>query len=213
MSSTDTPARDGHQSPAAIRDETFERRFRGLDADRVYAYLDLLAHQVQAGERELDEARAENRRLRTEVQRGQEDLRRVQAELDEYEQVGERVNEQMVQLFSEAQLVAEEMVEEVNRDARERIGQARAHERKIVEGALDAAGEQVRSYARSAQAQMQSVMDSFAGEVDRLGRADGPDEPDEPDATRRTPDPLLDDWVDWQRHHGRHDGQGAPGKA
>ena len=33
---------------------------------------------------------------------------------------------------------------------------------------MDTAGEQVRSYARSAQAHMKSVMESFASEVDRL---------------------------------------------
>ncbi len=93
----------------------------------------------------------------------------MQAELDEFEQVGDRVNDQVVQLFSQAQLVAEEMVQDVSRDARERIGHARAHEREIVEEAMNTAGQQVRSYARTAQAQMKSIMESFATEVDRLG--------------------------------------------
>jgi DivIVA domain-containing protein len=146
-----------HQTPESIRDATFQRRLRGLDADQVYEYLDLLADQVQATERELRESRAENERL--------------QAELDEYEQASDRVNEQLVQLFSQAQLVAEEMVQDVSRDARERIGQARTHERRIVEEAMDTAGQQVRSYALAAQAQVQSIMDSFATEVDRLGSA------------------------------------------
>jgi chromosome segregation ATPase len=124
---------------------------------------------VQATERELSERRADNERLQAELQRVQAELQRVQTELDEYEQVGDRVNEQIVQLFSQAQLVAEEMVQDVSRDARERIGQARAHERTIVEGAMDTAGQEVRSYARTAQSQMQSIVDSFATEVDRLG--------------------------------------------
>ena len=151
-----------YRTPESIRDETFQRRMRGLDADEVYGYLDLLAGQVQAAQTELSRTRAENERLHTE-------LRRVQAALDEYEQVGERVNAQVVELFSQAQLVAEEMVEDVSRDARERIGQARAHERRVVEEAMNTAGEQVRSYARGAQAQMRSIMESFATEVDRLG--------------------------------------------
>ena len=37
---------------------------RGLDAAKVYGYLDLLADQVQATERELNESRAKNERLR-----------------------------------------------------------------------------------------------------------------------------------------------------
>ncbi len=179
-----------HQTPEAIRDETFQRRMvGGLDQDQVYAYLDVLADQVHAAEKELSESRAENERLRGELQR-------VQGELDEYEQVGDRVNAQVVDLFSQAQLVAEEMVQDVSRDARERIGQARAHERKIVEEALDAAGQQVSSYAQSAQAQMQSIMDSFATEVDRLGIAPSLGEPGSEAASLRPSDPLLDDWTD-----------------
>ncbi|MGZ8744429.1 MAG: DivIVA domain-containing protein [Nocardioides sp.] len=167
MTNNDHRISPDFQTPGNIRDETFQRRLIGLDADSVYEYLDLLADQVQATARELDETREEKERLETE-------LRRVQAELDEYEQVGERVNDQMVQLFSQAQLVAESMVEEVSQDARERISQAREHERKIVAEAMDTAGEQVRSYALTAQAQMQSVMESFATEVDRLGTPPAP---------------------------------------
>jgi vacuolar-type H+-ATPase subunit H len=72
-------------------------------------------------------------------------------------------------MFSQAQLIAEGMVEDVSRDARARIEQAREHERKIVEQAVSAAGKHVHEYARSAQAQMQSIMESFAQEVDQLG--------------------------------------------
>jgi DivIVA domain-containing protein len=181
-----------HQAPQAIRDVTFERRLRGLDTDRVYQYLDLLADQVQGTERELSRSRAENERLHAE-------LERVRAELDEYEQVGDRVSEQVVQLFSQAQLVAEEMVQDVSRDASERIGHAREHERRIVAEAMDAAGQQVRSYAETAQAQMQSIMDSFATEVDQLGS---------PSLPR---DPLSDEWADWQLRFRNGDGPDSPG--
>ena len=171
-----------YQRPDAIRNETFQRRMRGLDADEVYEYLDQLADQVERSEAGLTEVRAENERLAAEVQR-------LRAEIDEYERTGERVNEQVVELFSQAQLIAEEMVQDVSRDAQERIGQARAHERQIVEKAVSAAGEQVREYARSAQAQMQSIMESFANDVDRLGS---------PQAAARRTDPLLDDLDEWQ---------------
>jgi DivIVA domain-containing protein len=201
MTNSDHRVPSHYQTPASIRDETFHRRMRGLDADRVYEYLDLLADQVQATERELSETRAENERLQME-------LRRVQAELDEYEQVGGRVNEQVVQLFSQAQLVAEEMVEDVSRDSRERIGQVRAHERKIVEEAMNTAGQQVRSYARTAQAQMQSIMESFATEVDRLGSS-----PASGGSAATTPrnDPLLDDLSDWQLRFRNGSGPDSPG--
>ncbi len=153
-----------HQIAESIREEAFQRRMRGLDADQVYAYLDLLADQVQATERELGDARTENERLSA-------DLRRAQAQLEEHEQAGHRVNEQVVQMFSQAQLVAEEMVADVSRDARERISQARAREHEMAEEARSSAGQQVNTYARAAQTEMQSIMESFAAEIDRIGRS------------------------------------------
>jgi cell division septum initiation protein DivIVA len=205
-----------YRTPESIRDETFQRRMLGLDADKVYGYLDLLADQVQSTERKLSESRAENgrlqaelRRVQAELQRGQAELRRVQAELDEYEQVGDRVNEQVVQLFSQAQLVAEEMVQDVSRDARERIGQARAHERRIVEEAMGTAGQQVRSYARTAQAQMQSIMESFATEVDRLGST--PLSGQSGSAAPHQIDPLFDDLSDRQLRYRKGSGPESPG--
>jgi cell division septum initiation protein DivIVA len=146
---------------------------RGLDAGKVYGYLDLLADQVQATERELHETRAKNGRLQAELHSGRAEQQRLQAELDHYEQAGDRANEQVIQMFSQAQLVVEEMVQDVSRDARERIGQARAHERQIVAEAMDTAGQQVRSYAQTAQAQMQSIVNSFATEVEQLGGTPG----------------------------------------
>lgn len=165
-----------YRTPGSIRAESFPRVMRGFDADKVYEYLDLLADQVQATEKELSDTRAE--------------LKRVQAELYDYEHVGDRVNDQVVQMFSQAQLVAEEMVDDVSREARERVDQARAREREIVQEALNTAGEQVRSYARTAQAQMQSIMESFARDVDRLGSTAA--------ATPPPNDPLFDDVSDQQ---------------
>jgi len=188
-------------TPESIRNETFQRRMRGLDPDKVYEYLDLLADQVEARRMELSESRAENARLQVELQR-------VQAELDEYEQVGDRVNEQVVQLFSQAQLVAEEMVQDVSRDARERIGEARAHERKILEEAMDTAGHEVRSYARTAQAQMQSIMASFATEVDRLG---SPPPGESGSMAPHRHDPLFDDLGHWPNRFRNGSGPESPG--
>jgi DivIVA domain-containing protein len=202
MTNSDHRVSPHHLTPESIRDETFQRRMRGLDADQVYGYLDLLADRVQATEGELRQARAENERLHAE-------LGRMQAELHEHEQAGERVNEQMVQLFSQAQLIAEEMVEDVSRDARERVGQARAHERQIVEEAMNTAGQQVRSYARTAQAQMQSIMESFATEVDRLGSS--PPSGDSAAETPRRRDPFDDDMNDWQIRFRNGSGPDSPG--
>ena len=202
MTNSDHGFSQQHQTSASIRDETFQRRMMGLDANKVYEYLDLLAERVEAMERELSDSRAENERLQTEV-------RRVQAELDEFEQVGDRVNDQVVQLFSQAQLVAEEMVEDVSRDARERIGHARAHEREIVEEAMNTAGQQIRSYARTAQDQMKSIMESFANEVDRLGNPlmSGDSAPARPQPN----DPLFDGVSEWQVRFGNGSGPDSRG--
>ena len=205
MTSSDHQVSPRYPTAEEIRDVTFQRRMMGLDANRVYEYLDLLADQVLATERELSDSRAENERLQAELQR-------VQAELDEFEDVGERVNDQVVQLFSQAQLVAEEMVEDVSRDTRERISYARAHEREIVEGAMDAAGQQIRSYARTAQHQMKSIMESFAHEVDRLGNP--PPAGGSPQARPASNDPLFDDANDmseWQIRFGNGSGPDSSG--
>lgn len=234
------------QSPAAISNKTFPRRLRGLDETEVYQFLDGLAEQVQAMTRNEQELRAENERLQGEV-------RRVRSELEELESRGGSVNDQVVELFSQAQLVAEEMVEEASRDTRERLGQARMQERQILEEAmaqaeqtrrdaealirwtlpgdagsgsrraLDPLGtdssaphpdvaaataelEQVRSYARAAQAQMKSLMDAFSTQVQRMGGpaaempAEFPTPPSEPDVSSE-----LSYWqVDASR--GRHQG-------
>lgn len=170
---------------------------RGLDAGEVYGYLDRLADQMHALDRALTESRSQNERLQAELQR-------VQAELDQYEEAGDRVNEQVVQMFSQAQLVVEEMVNDVSRDARERIGQAREHERRIVAEAMDTAGEQVRTYAQTAQAHMQSIVSSFATEVEHLGAAATPP-PVEP-----SPGSYFDDTDSHTRfRNGR--GPGTPG--
>lgn len=191
-----------HLTPDSLRERTFRRRMVGLDADEVYAYLDLLADQIQTCDTEREALRADNSRLQAEVER-------MRTELAEQEPMEDRVNEQVVQLFSQAQLVAEEMVEDVSRDARERLGQARAHERQIVEKALDAAGEQVREYALSAQAKMRSVMESFADDVDRLGI------PAAREAARASSarDPLFDDMSEWQASVRNGRGPGYPRSA
>ncbi|GAB3825388.1 vacuolar-type H+-ATPase subunit H [Kribbella italica] len=153
---------------------------------------------MQAMDQALGESRSKNERLQAELQR-------VQAELDQYEEAGDRVNEQVVQMFSQAQLVVEEMVQDVSRDARERIGQAREHERRIVAEAMDTAGQQVRSYAQTAQVQMQTIVNSFATEVEHLGDTTTPPPPVEP-----TPGSFFDDTDSHTRfRNGR--GPGTPG--
>jgi hypothetical protein len=58
---------------------------------------------------------------------------------------------------------------------------------------MDSAGQQVRSYAQTAQVRMQSIVDSFATEVDRIGNGTVPGEP-----ASRQKDAWFDDMSDWQ---------------
>ena len=65
-----------YRSPQSIRNEVFSQRLRGLDADEVDEYLNLLADQVETTERERSELLAEVARLEAEVARlgGRADL-------------------------------------------------------------------------------------------------------------------------------------------
>lgn len=223
MTSNDDHDFPYYRSPDSIRNESFSRRMRGLDDDEVDEYLDLLADQVQAMEVERqalrernDQLQAENERLRNGGDRSRTEVEAMRERLAVYEQAGDRVNEQVVELFSQAQLVAEEMVEDARRDTRERLGQARVQERQILEeamlsaqrtlkdaeamatrqaapiapdgtallgshrgpeparsgadaSAVEAELEQVRSFARAAQEQLQGIMDTFNAQLTGIG--------------------------------------------
>lgn len=232
-----------YRSPSAIRSEEFTHRMRGLDEAEVREYLDLIASQVEAADRERAQTFAQLEQLRSDNERLSAELQRVRADLAEQEAAGDRVNEQAVELFSQAQLVAEEMIETVTRDARERLGQARTQEQKILQEALEAAEktrreaeaaiaratgsrprtstfdreigrsvadagaataelEHVRSFARVAQAQMQSIMDALAAQVERLGDTPAPGRPmaTPPEQEPAAPHEAVsfDSWPGWK---------------
>ncbi len=161
-----------YRSPESIRDQQFTHRMRGLDETEVYEYLDRLADQVRASERE----RAE---LRAEIERREETP---------------DINPQAVILFSQAQQVADQLVEEAVRHARDLMISARNQQREILQRAHEAAEsavresaatradgtvtgyttpvpeiEYVRTFARVAQIQLRSVLDALTEQVDKLG--------------------------------------------
>ncbi|NUR08819.1 MAG: DivIVA domain-containing protein [Nocardioidaceae bacterium] len=206
MTSNDGQRSPDYRSPASIRNQDFRRRRRGLDPEEVFEYVDQLAAQIERSESELRRLREHNEQLRGETHKLVGEIQEMRTRLTESEVSGEdRINDQVVQLFSQAQLVAEEMVEDISRDARERLGHARAQERQIIDEAMQTAErtrreaeaminrtaqessytmqsslgassgdvDQVRSFAQSAQAQMQSIMDTFAAQVAELGGGRG----------------------------------------
>lgn len=182
-----------YRSPSTIRTEAFSHRMRGLDEAEVREFLDLLADQVQACDVERTEMRTENERLREEV----EQLRAQQP-------IDGDINPQAVLLFSQAQQVADQLVEEAVVHARDLMTSARNQQREImhetqtateagraaqvhglgfggpataVPGAAPGAVpdvEYVRTFARVAQVQLRSVVDALSEQVDRLG--DVPDQ-------------------------------------
>jgi hypothetical protein len=101
---------------------------RGLDEAEVREFLDLLADQVQAGDLERNEMRTENERLREEV----EQLRAQQP-------VDGDINPQAVLLFSQAQQVADQLVEEAVIHARDLMTSARNQQREIMQETQSAA--------------------------------------------------------------------------
>lgn len=179
-----------YRSPSAIRGQVFTHRVRGLDEAEVREYLDLLADQVQAADHERAEVRAENERLRAENAR----LRG-----DAPGNGSDDISPQAVALFSQAQQVADQLVEEAVRHARDLMTAARAQQREILQQAHEAAEaaarearplhpsegqilpmapvaevEYVRTFARVAQVQLRSVLEALAEQVDKLGEVSAP---------------------------------------
>lgn len=173
-----------YRSPSTIRNEVFNHRMRGLDEDEVREYLSLLADQVQAMDRERAAQRAEIEDLRAEVHRLRE----------QSDHTTDDISPQAVALFSQAQQVADQLVEEAVRHARDLMTSARNQQRDILQRAHEAAEEAVRrtgatqvqapprgyttpvpeveyvrTFARVAQVQLRSVLDALADQVDRLG--------------------------------------------
>jgi DivIVA domain-containing protein len=174
-----------YRSADDIRRQEFAHRVRGLDEHEVHEYLDLLADQVRATEIERAEYRADNERLRAEVER----LRSRQDD-----QSSGELSPQAVALFSQAQQVADQLVEEAVHHARDLMTSARNQQREILQRAHEAADnavrmsaavrpdgavqgyvtpvqeiEYVRTFARVAQIQLRSVLDALTEQVDRLG--------------------------------------------
>lgn len=170
-----------YQSPASIRSEVFSHRMRGLDEDEIREYLGELADQVEAMDAEIKDLRNQNRDLR-----------------DEMERASTEISPQAVALFSQAQEVADQLVEEAVVHARDLMTSARHQQRDILERAHRAAEEAarntggaaaeaaarmpsggyttpipeleyVRTFARVAQVQLRSVLDALTEQVERLG--------------------------------------------
>ena len=131
------------QTPASIRSEVFSHRMRGLDEAEVRDYLDQLAGQVETMDAERERQREEIEHLRRENSRLRE----------EAENAANEINPQAVALFSQAQQVADQLVEEAVVHARDLMQSARNQQREILERARAEAEEiTLRASAQAAVA-------------------------------------------------------------
>lgn len=172
----------------AIRNATFTVRRRGLDEDEVRAYLLELSDTVQGLERDLVAARAE-----------------LNAGTDPTAEI----SDQAVVMFSEAQKVADSLIDEAVTHARDLMASARLQQRDIVKEAHEAAEvavrkvestgqpdgpagydrpipevEYVRTFAKVAQIQLRSVLEALTEQVDNLGEVPRFDKDDPRDLPR-----------------------------
>lgn len=129
-------------SPAEIRREQFTRRVRGLDEDEVDVYLNLLADQVEATDRQLARLREENARLRDQVEVLQAEKARLEAQ--PRARTAEEVTPQVAALLERTQLIADGLVEEAVRRTRDMLTVARAERRAIIREAHESAAAVLR---------------------------------------------------------------------
>jgi DivIVA domain-containing protein len=119
-----------YRSPEDIRKQEFSHRMRGVDADEVYEFLDLLADQVSSTEVERTRQLQESERLRQENDQLRFENERLRAELQTPREQPARVSHgetqaQAAALLAQAQEVADALVEEAVQHARELMSAAR----------------------------------------------------------------------------------------
>ncbi len=172
-----------YRSPSAIRGQEFTHRVRGVDEAEVREFLGLLADQVQATNLERAETRAENERLRTENERLRAENERLRATPGD-DATGDRAP-QTVELFRQAQEVADALVEEAVRHAQRLLADARTEQQQILRQAqqvLDAAAREGRLQPSQhadvvplrpplvSDGQLRTVVEGLAEQVEELRR-------------------------------------------
>jgi DivIVA domain-containing protein len=165
-------------SPIQLREVRFKTRLRGADPDEVSYLLNHVADDMDQLINQVRSLRAENARLREQSGR--------QVDSDPMDSV----TDQAVQLFSQAQQVADSLIEEAVQRARELLSTARSQQRGIMDESHEAAKraaaqvsatigntgnasmqeiEYVRTFAKVAQLQFRAVLEALNDQVDKLG--------------------------------------------
>jgi DivIVA domain-containing protein len=126
-----------YRSPEEIREVQFSHRVRGLDEYEVAEYLDLLADQVHATNLELARLRDERDRLRLENERLRAEGHR--APVPAAASTSPEATPHAASLLLNAQKVADDLVEEAVRRARDMLTVARAEKNAILRNAKEEA--------------------------------------------------------------------------
>jgi DivIVA domain-containing protein len=178
-----------------IRRKNFTVRFRGFDTNEVRGLLNAVADELTRLYQQIGALTEDNRRLQGELQHAQNELRHAQdelqgAQLDPHEQV----TDQAVLLLNQAQQLADALIDEGMQSARDLLIAARHQQRDIIEpgreddyrtvaeatssanhvirqdGSTTSDVEDVRVFAKVAQAQFRAVLDALDEQVKRLGQ-------------------------------------------
>jgi cell division initiation protein len=181
--------------PDEVRRKDFTVRFRGFDAGEVRGFLNALADDLARLHEQVTTLTEDNGRLRVELEHVQGELEQVQGEFQRAQiDPQDQVTDQAVVLLNQAQQLADALIDEGMQSARDMLMAARHQQRDIIdpgqEGDLGALGdglatadqvarsngsassdvEDVRMFAKVAQAQFRAVLDALDEQVNRLGQ-------------------------------------------
>lgn len=186
--------------PDEVRRRDFTVRFRGFDPNEVRGFLNAVADDLARLHEQLTGLTQDNTRLRQENGQLTEDLAQVRTELQQTQyEPQEHVTDQAVLLLSQAQALADQLIDEGMQSARDLMQAARSHQREIIDpGSLEAVAaaavgdkprtdasanpeiDDVRMFAKVAQVQFKAVLDALNEQVNRLGAVSGETEEEEP---------------------------------
>jgi len=147
-----------YRSPRDIRNEAFTHRMRGLDEDEVREYLDLLADQTAAFERERGEMLDELERLRAAAEQSGEHAPSTPSSVPVSASDGGQV--QVAAVLTHAQGVADQLLDDASRRAQDIVAAAQRRGHEVVRQA------RIRTLE-----QMQSLYDELDEEFQGLGEA------------------------------------------
>ena len=181
--------------PDEVRRKNFTVRFRGFDPNEVRGFLNALADDLARLYEQIATLTEDNGRLHGDLQDVQEELENAQGELKNTQVApAEPVTDQAVLLLNQAQQLADALIDEGMQSARDLLMAARHQQRDIIEpgredehemlaeamstadhvlrhnGSASSDVEDVRMFAKVAQAQFRAVLDALDEQVNRLGQ-------------------------------------------